>query len=396
MHLETVEDTAQKALLRINNAPAIALAFGDHFAEVMARHVERAFATKSGVELIAVSGQQGLYELSLEDIGERPSLLGLTEICREITKAPFRAEGHAAVANVRLLATTGQKRRGEVLLIGEADDWSARYRSDMKAACALLDMAAAQNILLRWLPVRRADVFQSLLHYQAVPTCYDEAGEILDCQPGYEAAARLGLSWIFDSANLANVVAELERDSGPTLCVRLSVDTLAGSADFGSAPWGDILQRLQARPDVAARLVVELPEASSIRSMEALKKGLASFRRLGVSVSVAGFGNNSISLGQLLALRPDIVKTSGALLGAASASGEEADRLAMLIQLLQTAIPSVVMDGVDTQARMDVAQLAGAEWVSGQNVGSAAFGRSWRVGANRSEAEADFARAEVL
>ena len=110
-----------------------------------------------------------------------------------------------------------------------------------------------------------------------------------------------------DHLVLDMVVAELE--NSPQVSLALNVSNLTTE----SGQWLEHFRRLlKGRPEIAARLMVEITETAAHRDLRRTAYFVASVQEMGCSVALDDFGSGYTSFRQLKALSVDVVKIDGA------------------------------------------------------------------------------------
>ena len=380
MLITNIVEDLDVIFLAIENFGAISLAYGDDVAWVVADQVRHcAYAFSNGkVELSVLS--PSVFTLHRGTIGEGADRLALDELCTLIGATPF----HVGGANIMVVASLHED-------LGDAQaacmqhatvmssEWVAGYRRDMELAAQFVKGADDATLITLWRPIRSTKLQNTVLHYEAVPQMFDQDGRYRDCDAERDALFRLGMGWIYDLANLMAGIDELHSDPTPCISVQLSPQSLAHGVSGCCARWLPALRRLAASPDVAARPVVEISGNFAGTSIESMMEHIANFRRLGVSLSVANFASTDLNIGALVTLDPDIVKLSSTFMHAAALDPANCRRLQLLFKLAGTMARTVVVDGVDRERHMQIAQVLGSEWVKGRAVGEPAFGRHWKI-----------------
>ncbi|OXJ22587.1 hypothetical protein CFB82_40050 [Burkholderia sp. HI2714] len=172
---------------------------------------------------------------------------------------------------------------------------------------------------------------------------------------------QLGVLARLDALVVRRAVALL--GSAPSLCLGVNLSS-AGVSD--PTWWEPVLDGLAHRPEVARRLVFEIPEAAVLvpGTGREIRKAL---RAVGCHVAIDGFG---VRYGVQTAMEidaPDIIKLDGSLLSGLTA--RRARRVADLVALARDMVPCVVVEGVEDEVSLQVAQEAGAQWGQGSGLG---------------------------
>jgi EAL domain-containing protein (putative c-di-GMP-specific phosphodiesterase class I) len=262
----------------------------------------------------------------------------------------------------------------------DSEQSAERYRRDMAAASKVLGALGAadgagpmvETLRIVWRPVV-ANGSDGVLYYQSVARFDEGRGE--PRLPWNELAAveRIGFGDLIDENVVNAVVTELEADPSVVLSARIS--SLGAISGWW---WGRVVARLEGRPELAARLVLEISEAAALAKGAEVGHFCAEARRLGCRIAIGDFGAGFASVRQLVTIVPDIVKIDGGFVRRASASSRDRAILAGLAQLAAAVAPVVVAEGADTLAHARLAAEVGLGWQQGHFWGSPSICRPWR------------------
>ncbi|WP_460988615.1 EAL domain-containing protein [Sphingobium sp. TomTYG75] len=341
-------------VISLNNFPAIEAAYGadaaggavDHLTHAARRHLGRInLRDVEGGQITLTARYPLMRSLPVGRLGER--------LCEALDSEPFRYEGrdillsvsagHAATGEgeARARLTASSLHQGAIAIRpGEA---TAFYRKDMAQAAALLHQVQDGTAFIRWRPVSRAEDNRGTLYHEATLT-----GDQADCATSYAALERLGLAHLIDRLLVRDVLCELEGDPTACLSVALSPQSLSLNLHGEAAGWGELLDRLRQAPQVARRLVIEISDHSDIILFRDALAFVRTLRALGVRISVSRFGSGRASVGQLMALSPDMGKLDSPFLHTACASESNRSRVAYLLGLARTMTSTVIVDGAES------------------------------------------------
>lgn len=395
MTLTKIHQTEYLLVIRLNNFLAIEAAFGadaarraiDHLcgcAERQLGSVDLRRVDREEIELVAgYPLMQCMPVASLVDT-----------LCAALAAEPFRykdqdillsvSAGHAFAggpigraeeneARLRLAASclpAGQ-------LTGCSAESAALYRKDMEEAAVLLSRVRRGATFFTWRPVSRPDDGCAILYYEAALRRVGDTGEQIDCADGYAALERLGLAHLLDRLMIEDVVRELESDPAACLSVAISAQSLSLNLHGEGAGWTGLMDRLKRDPRLARRLVMEIGDNSAMPCFRDALAFVRALRALGVRISVARFGSGHASIGQLMALSPEVVKLDSPFMHTAYESERNRLRVGHLLGLARTISPTVIVDGVESPWHLHLAAEEGAEWVAGSHLGRPSLRRGW-------------------
>ena len=118
----------------------------------------------------------------------------------------------------------------------------------------------------------------------------------------------------------------------------------------------------------ASRIVIELVE-SSIPDEAALLALTHSCRELGCRVAIDDFGTGASSFGRVLQMAPDIVKLDRTVVAQAVHDAGQLRLLKRMTEVLHEIGALVVMEGVETEAELQLALKAGVDLGQGYHLG---------------------------
>lgn len=175
-----------------------------------------------------------------------------------------------------------------------------------------------------------------------------------------------GAAKLLDRIVLDLTLTWLAGDPQRVLGCNLSAQNLDCDED-----WVEISRRIDARSDLASRLVLEVTENRPLIDPTAARRRLNSVRALGCRVAIDDFGAGFATPARLDALDVDIVKIDRAYV-AQHPDQEPVTRgltdLEDLVRLAVAAAPFVVVEGVETSAQLHRAIRAGATHVQGRHL----------------------------
>jgi EAL domain-containing protein (putative c-di-GMP-specific phosphodiesterase class I)/PAS domain-containing protein len=150
---------------------------------------------------------------------------------------------------------------------------------------------------------------------------------------------------------------------------RIAVN-LSGLSVQDAAFRAQALALLQARPEAAARLMVELTESAEIENEAAARETLAAMHALGLPVCLDDFGAGAAAFRYLKAFRVDYVKVDGSYVVAARTQERERSFVSAMVDLSLAVGAKVVAERIETEedARL-MAQLGvhcGQGWMFGK------------------------------
>lgn len=395
----TIDPADHLLVIRLNNFFAIEAAYGhtaargamEHLRRVAERHLGRVALHRMQDDEIELTARQPVMR-------SLPMGSLVDSLCCVLTADPFRcgdddlllsvSAGHAGAAEVAEGAQGGCSRQGlararlgasilPAVPVARSDEMLSQYRKDMACGARLLKQVRRGAAFINWRPVSRPQAPGTTLYHEAVLRHVGHRGEQMECGDAYVALERLGLAHLLDRLMLADVLDELEADPAACLAVAMSSQSLSRNLHGEEAGWADLFGRLRRNPDLGRRLVVEIADNSGMACFRDALDFVRALRERGVRIAVARFGSGHASIGQLLALSPDVVKLDGPFMHTAYQSERNRMRVSHLIGLARTVSPTVIVDGVESPWHLHLAMEEGAQWVAGSHLGRPSQRRGW-------------------
>jgi diguanylate cyclase (GGDEF)-like protein len=227
----------------------------------------------------------------------------------------------------------------------------------------LVQALADDQVSLRDLPVRTPD--GRLLHLDCpldVRTGPDSMP--VSVQRWLAFARRGGLSTELDERALQLALAAIERDGMPR-CIKLSAHTLADGEAVSR-----ITHRLEARPEAARRLWIDVPEALALDHPRLVQEASRRWHPLGVSIGLEHAGDGLARINGLMTLGIDCVRVDARYVRGIgdAASGNAGRYLQGLVRLVQASGLIVAAEGVDNEEDLDRLWLLGFDAAAGSTL----------------------------
>lgn len=227
------------------------------------------------------------------------------------------------------------------------------------------------RLILAYQPVVDART-HAVHHYECLLRLRLESGAIVPAAAFVPVVERSGLMRLIDRRALDLSLAELSRHADVALAINISAVTTT------DASWLRTLNAsLKNRPDISARLCVELTETIALENIEETAKFVSSLRDLGVRVALDDFGAGFTSFRNLRSLAVDTVKIDGSFIKDLSGNIDNQVFVRTLMGLADSFGLSTVAECVETAA--DAAHLAerGVGYLQGYYFGRPMIERPW-------------------
>lgn len=233
-------------------------------------------------------------------------------------------------------------------------------RDDLRRARLVYQQLALSHFMLAFQPVVDGRDPTCVLYHECL---LRHDGPPLGFNPIAVLERRQAMG-LLDRSVLGCVIDILERYPDLQLGCNLS----AQSACDGLL-WQPLWARLCQRPEVAARLVLEITESAAPADPERALAFIAQAQALGCRVAIDDFGAGFASLAFVRQARPDVLKVDRGYLHRARESGTEAQVFHHLVRLCQGLAPQVVVEGVEDEQDYACALSAGAVGMQGFHFG---------------------------
>jgi EAL domain-containing protein (putative c-di-GMP-specific phosphodiesterase class I) len=346
--------------------------------------IQRRLAALSGIRCIVAANDPRYVRIDIDDCsllyGRRAAALSAEAIVelllQSIASIPVDFAGSSILIAPSIMmsggtattdAGTSDVRSDEAVAALErrsysslSSEWCRSYREDMRRAVAALEAIEDDRVQLYWQPVRDASMPGGTFYHECLVRIVGSGGELIGPDTFIPALERLGMMRAFDCYMVQNVLHELSDTPGGMLAVNISAQS---AVDDGW--WHSIKEMLRAAPDIARRLVIEITETEEIRSISATIEFVAALRRLGCRIALDDFGLGHMSLRQVIALKPDVVKIDAFYVAWAAQAPGGHEAIVHMVKLLATLSPTVIVEGIETLAQSRMILAAGGVWQQG-------------------------------
>lgn len=236
---------------------------------------------------------------------------------------------------------------------------SMDYTRDMALAVAFDQALVQGRVNLAFQPIMRYDQSGAMLYAEGLLRVSGlpgraGAGQIVP------ALERLGLVRALDRAVVLAVMDRLETEGDLRLGCNVSACSLVADSW-----WLSILDRLAAKPDMAARLTLEITETAPLTDMDVAVGFVHRLKALGCQIALDDFGTGHSSLAFARAAQPDVIKLAAEELRRAHRSAEDQRVFLQLVALCRALAPQVVVEGVEDTVDVRMSFEAGVNWLQG-------------------------------
>ncbi len=227
-------------------------------------------------------------------------------------------------------------------------------------ATALRQTIAERRFRLAFQPIvlladRKAHHYEALLRPIATPANpYGEASEFI------ALAETVGLSETLDWAVVETACEAARAAAGARIACNLSGLSLQNPA-FRQ----QLCALLEASPDLARRLLIEITETAEIEDEGEAIRTVDALRGLGLPVCIDDFGAGAAAFRYLRLFRVDFVKVDGIYVTHAVESERDRGFIAAMVDLARTVGARVVAEKIETEAQAALMQELGVAFGQG-------------------------------
>jgi EAL domain-containing protein (putative c-di-GMP-specific phosphodiesterase class I) len=209
-------------------------------------------------------------------------------------------------------------------------------------------------------------------YYECLLRLREEGGTIVAAGRFVPMIEQLGFIRSIDRFVLEQAVEELEAAPGFNLGFNISGLTAADQ------PWLRALVKLLAsKPDIAARIVIEITETAALRDLEESARFVKTLHDLGCRVALDDFGAGFTSLRHLQALGVDTVKIDGSFVRNLVDQPDNQTFLRHILGLVRGLGLKTVAECVETAQEAMILKQQGVDFLQGYYFGRPEVERRW-------------------
>lgn len=280
------------------------------------------------------------------------------------------AKMHAMVA-----VDEARKDRWAAFSLYTPDSHRDRERTEEALAGQSVIAAIAENRLkLVYQPIlsaqtRQVDFFEALVRIEA------KDGTLIDAKDFIVAAEKLGLVRLVDHKTLELAFQTLVL-SDVTLSINISGDTCHDPAWLST-----LATHLEARPELAKRLIVEITESHVAIHTEEIREFIDAVRSLGVKVAIDDFGAGYTAFKTLKNLPFDIIKIDGEYARHMATDTRDQVFVRSLVSIAHALGAKTVVEWVDDDDTADLLAAWNVDYLQGFGMGRPVANLEAAVGA---------------
>lgn len=278
--------------------------------------------------------------------------------------APSETLGRAIVA-------LSDKPVAPAKLVRREDISGAENREEMGLANFLGQAIQENRIRLAYQPIIDSRTGE-VAHYEALLRLFGEDGRINSAGILIPVAERMGFIPMIDLLVLEKVIAELRAAPNVRLAINVSNLTTLNSK------WIETLSvAVDATPEIAPRLCVEITETAVHGDLEQSARFCAEVQSLGCTVALDDFGSGYTSFRQLQMLSIDIVKIDGAFIRDLSDNADSRLFVKTLVDFIRGFGLKSVAEYVENGEIAKMLMELGVDYLQGYYFGKPSNTRPW-------------------
>jgi EAL domain-containing protein (putative c-di-GMP-specific phosphodiesterase class I) len=201
-------------------------------------------------------------------------------------------------------------------------------------------------------------------------------GRVVSAADFVPVVEQLGFVRLIDRYVLDKVLAELAEHPQVRLAFNISGLTAADRRWLRA-----LISRVRHRPDIAARLLIEITETAALYDIEESARFVSALRHTGCRVALDDFGAGHTSLRHLQSLAVDTVKIDASFVHNLAGSPENQVFLRHLLGLANGFGFATVAEGVGTAEDAEILKAEGVGFLQGFHFGRPTLDRPWLAAA---------------
>jgi diguanylate cyclase (GGDEF)-like protein len=263
---------------------------------------------------------------------------------------------------IRVYEMTEEQRRGHLdnMAVGE------------KVKLAIKD----NRLTFAYQPIVCADT-NEVRFYECLLRMRTPGGALVAAERFVPVVEQLGLMRNLDRRALDLAIHDLERYPDVKLALNISGLTATDRSWLRT-----LVARLEDRPELARRLIVEITETAALHDIEESAKFVTAVRDLGCQVAIDDFGAGYTTFRHLKTLTVDVVKIDGSFVHNISESAENQLFVRNLLSLARTFNLVTVAECVETAEEASYLLREGVDLLQGYYFGKPQVSPSWKLEAD--------------
>ncbi|MDD2325934.1 MAG: EAL domain-containing protein [Alphaproteobacteria bacterium] len=262
--------------------------------------------------------------------------------------------------------------RGNRVAYSESRRRAAQNRAVLNIAEHVKLALKTDQVKLAFQPIIDATTGETAF-YEVLSRLFNEDGSPLPAGDFIPVVEQMGLAPDFDKHVLALAIAELEYCETLHLAVNISGLTAC------LPNWPDYMRsKLENKPDVANRLIIEITETIAVQDIEKIRQLLDTLNNVGCDVALDDFGAGTTSIRHLRDLDFAIMKIDRDLLINVTTNNEQQHLVRMLIAMARGLGLKSVAEGIEDQETAQWLRGEKVDLLQGFELGVPSLERPWR------------------
>jgi diguanylate cyclase (GGDEF)-like protein len=251
------------------------------------------------------------------------------------------------------------------------EEQRVRQRRSLSLSEQVRSALREDRILFAFQPVVAAATGE-VDHYECLLRMRTPEGRIVAAGDFVPVIEQLGFIRLIDRYVLDKALAELE--AYPEVKLGFNISGLTAA----DRPWlRALISQVRTRPDIAARVVVEITETAALYDIEESARFVSALRHAGCRVALDDFGAGHTSLRHLQSLAVDTVKIDGSFVRNLAGNPDSQVFLRHLLGLAQGFGFHTVAEGVGSAEDAAILQKEGVGFLQGYHIGRPSLERPW-------------------
>jgi diguanylate cyclase (GGDEF)-like protein len=210
------------------------------------------------------------------------------------------------------------------------------------------------------------------VYYECLMRKIEPDGLVRPAATFMPAVEQLGLVRVVDRKALEIAIETLSRNPEVSLAINVSALTATDRAWLRG-----LMALMRGKPDVAARLIVEITETAVLEDIDECARFVLSLRDLGCRIALDDFGAGYTSIAQLKALAVNLIKIDGSFIRDLAASPENLTFVRTILDLARNLDLKTVAECVETEEVAELLTREGVDYMQGFAFGAPVLEYPW-------------------
>lgn len=250
----------------------------------------------------------------------------------------------------------------------QSDEQMEAHRGHMEIGHMVVEAIKDGRAMFAYQPVVDSQTGKPVF-YEALLRLRGQDGQLIPAGKFIPAVEHVGLARLVDRHVLEMAVEDLTNHPELSIAMNISGLTVAEHSWLRA-----LIAKLQDKPDVARRLIVEITETEALRDIDESARFVQAVRDLGCQVALDDFGAGYTSFKHLKALEVDIVKIDGGYVRDIHNNRDNRVFVHSLIELARTFGLKIIAECIEEQPEADHFREEGVQYMQGYFFGKPEVG----------------------